>query len=86
MPCTLQVKDWPKGSKSLIKLQGEEKYMYGLVLNRVIGVHLVIPQCPDLPKSEACFSLCRYESKVDRAGKISFEIVFIRSGWYVCLF
>lgn len=80
MPCTLQVKDWPKDSQSLIKLQGEEKYMYEVVLNRVIGVHLVIPQCPELPNSDACFLLCCYESKVDSAGKICFEIVFIRSG------
>lgn len=64
MPCTLEVKDWPKGSKSLIKLQGEEKYMYGAVLNRVIGVHIVIPQCPDLPNSEACFHCAIMRAKL----------------------
>lgn len=60
--------------------------VHGVVLNAVIRVHLVIPQCPDVPNSEACFTLCHYDSKVDRVGKMCFEIVFRRSGWNVCLF
>lgn len=38
-------------------------------------------QCPDLPTSEACLTLCGNESKVNRVGKICLEIVFISSGW-----